>query len=112
MTMEKIIAFGTGSTAEYFYHHMDSRKVEILAFLNTVESGGTFHEYPVIGLTELLHYSYDYILICSGYVDEMTEVLRKNGVPYEKITSFIYDNPSVFRRIQEGIKENVKALRA
>lgn len=110
MTMEKIIAFGTGSTAEYFYQHMDPRKVEVLAFLNTVESGGTFHEYPVIGLDSLSHSSYDYILICSGYVDEMTKVLRQNGVPDEKITSFMYDNPSVFRQIQEMIDADVNRI--
>lgn len=105
--MDRIIAFGTGSTAEYFCRHMDLKKVEILAFLNTRDAGGCFHDRPIIGLSDLNQYPYDYILICSGYVDEMTEVLLLAGVPEGKITSFMYDNPSVFHRIQGAMEEEV-----
>ena len=105
--MDNILIFGTGSSAEYFISNMDRSKVNILAAINTNRNGGFYHEYPVIDLKQAKEYDYDYILICSGYVDEITVLLVKNGFDPDRITSFIYDNPSVYDRLGNSMKHEL-----
>lgn len=101
--MEKIIVFGTGSAANEFVELIDHDKVKIIAFINSDESVKSFCGYDVIIPETVKDYEYDYIVIASGYVHKITEVLLHVGVKEEKIVSYIYDDAKTYQGILNNI---------
>lgn len=102
--MEKILIFGTGSVSEYIFGKLDPDRVEIIAFINSSSTMDSFHGYPVISVSDIHNKDYDYILIASGYVQQITSLLLKENVSQDKIVSFIYDNAETYKTIGSEIE--------
>lgn len=98
--MDDILVFGTGSVSEELFFMLDFNKVRIKAFINTKVSVGKFHGIDIIGVSDIKAYSYDFILIASGYVKAITDILKEAGVSDNKIVSFIYDDASTYSDIK------------
>lgn len=103
--MENIIVFGTGSVAGEFAELVDESKVRIIAFINSDERVTSFCRKSVIPPETVNEYEYDYIVIASGYVNKITEVLLEAGVREDKIVSYIYDDASTYRDIVKNTDE-------
>lgn len=97
--MENIIVFGTGSAANEFVQLVDENKVRIIAFVNSDVTVKSFCERNVILPEAVNEYEYDYIVIASGYVNKITEILLKAGIREEKIVSYIYDDAQTYSDI-------------
>lgn len=97
--MENIIVFGTGSTAYEFVKLVDNDKVTIIAFINSDISTKSFCGRKVIAPEAVKDYDYDYIVIASGYVNKITELLLEAGVREKKIVSYIYDDAQTYQDI-------------
>lgn len=98
----RIVVFGTGSVAKYFLDIVDLNKVTIVAFANSTKMD-SFEGYRCIQPEELGDIEFDYILIGSGYVEQITGLLVSMGVSQEKIVSFIFDDSITYVRIKEEI---------
>lgn len=103
--MENIIVFGTGSVANEFVKFVDKNKVTIIAFVNSDISIRSFCGRDVIVPEAVKEYEYDYIVIASGYVNKITELLLEAGVREEKIVSYIYDDAQTYQDILENTNE-------
>ena len=101
---DRIIVFGTGSVAEYFINIVDAEKVDIIAFAQD-KPDTYFHGVNCIKTKDINMYEYDYVVVASGYVEKIIESLVTNGIPEEKIISFIYDDSSTYKMIQSRISK-------
>lgn len=101
--METILIYGTGSVAEKVYPMLDLEKIEVLAFINSNPTIDVFHCHKVICENEISDYEFDYILICSGYVENIIRRLSEAGITRSKIVAFIYDDAETYRGISENI---------
>ena len=99
--MDKLLVFGTGSVAERFMSIVNLNKVKILAFINSATPFLTFHGYDVIGVEKMQEYSYDYIVIASGYTVPIRKVLKDAGIEEAKVVSYIYDDDIIFHELSE-----------
>lgn len=100
--MENIIVFGTGSAANEFVKLVDNNKVTIIAFVNSDKGVKSFCGKDVIAPEDVKDYDYDYIVVASGYVNKITELLLETGVRQERIVSYIYDDAQTYQDILEN----------
>lgn len=103
--MEHIIVFGTGSVANDFLQSVDSNKVEIIAFVNSDTCMNKFFQYDVIPLSAIKDYRYDCIVIASGYVRRITEMLLSVGVEEDDIVSYIYDDTEIYQEMFNNMNQ-------
>lgn len=103
--MDNILIFGTGSVANKLLEDIDNNKVKILAFINSDNTFGKFREYNVITPENICNYEYDYIIIASGYVKDIIQVLKNYNIPYNKIVSFIYDDSETYEYLANEMSD-------
>ena len=100
---EKILIFGTGSVSYELYEKMNFNKIDVLAFINSNFKDEFFFDKKVILPEQIGLYEYDYIVIASGYVKKITDILLGVGVKQERIVSYIYDDSSTYIDLQNNM---------
>ncbi|MDC7278808.1 TylF/MycF family methyltransferase [Butyrivibrio fibrisolvens] len=105
--MDRIIIFGTGSVADSLFSKLDLTKVVVVAFVNSKKKFESFHEIEVITEKEICQFDYDYLVIASGYVNQIAELLKNYSIPQNKIVSYIYDEVETYRWISSEIAKIV-----
>lgn len=83
-----IILFGIGSISKFLTEHV-REQIKILAYLVTGESE-TVNGIPTITLEQLSETEYDYIVVAFGNTMKGIEILKKAGVPDDKIVGYAY----------------------
>ena len=102
--MKKLFIFGTGTVSEYILKKLDKDKVDIIGFVKTeYKPKEIFHGFKVYSLNDITKIDYDYILIASGYVQTIRDILIKANIPLNKIISFIFDDGSCLAEIKTEI---------
>lgn len=99
---KRIVIFGTGSVAKVFLDEV-SEETEIVAFVNSNEKVKDFYGYKVIMPEQICEYDYDYIVIASGYYNEMEGKLLALGYDKKKIIGFIFDEIESYQEMAGAI---------
>jgi len=88
-----IIIFGTGSTAKSALKQIDLTKQNIVAITDNDQNkwGKEWNGFKIINPDQLSDYSYDFILICSMYTEEIIETILKKGISRKSIVPY-FDN--------------------
>lgn len=102
---EKILIFGTGSVSYELYKKLNFNKINVLAFINSNFKDEIFFDKKVISPEQIRLFEYDYIVIASGYVKKITNILLELGVNKEKIVSYIYDDSSTYIDLQRNMNQ-------
>lgn len=106
--MYKVLLFGTGSSSYRVKSVLNSKKTELIGYLDNNKSvQGTLHYgLPVFAPDKVLLLQYDYIIIASVYYDEINDQLNKLEVPLDRIIN-IYKHLQLnsFKRIMEQFQE-------
>lgn len=98
----KIFVFGTGSVANLLLHKF-KKGIEILAFVNSDTAIKVFNGYKVVTPDDICKYDFDYILIASGYYEDIEKMLLDLGIDQEKIVGFIFDNAKTYQELNQAI---------
>ncbi|OXS77032.1 hypothetical protein B1B04_01115 [Lysinibacillus sp. KCTC 33748] len=88
MFKKKVLIFGTGSSSIEFYGYLNLEKVEIIAFIdsNPLKKNTFFLErYKILSPKDIKNVYYDVIIVASVFQDEISSLLIKENVPFEKI---------------------------
>ena len=97
-----IIVFGTGSVAKAFLEEV-SCETKIVGFVNSNEEVRDFYGYKVITPEEIKEYEFDYIVVASGYYNEIESKLLALGCDKNKIVGFIFDEIESYREMSDAI---------
>ena len=95
--MSNLLIFGNGAIAQILINqYLNLEKNTIIGFINSLQlstpSTPTCNgEIPMIPLNKIEEVSYDYLIIASGYFDEMYEQCLAHNVPTEKIIGVVQD---------------------
>lgn len=108
--MENILIFGTGTVSEFIFNQLDFCMVNVLAFVNSETFKSEFHGYKIINPSEIVNYKYDYILIASGYVENIIRQLEKYGIDRSKIVSFIFDEKETYNVMSSSINKTLSDM--
>lgn len=103
MKKDKLLIFGTGSVSYDLLRILNYNNIEIIAFVNSDTAMKEFCNKPVITPDEIVEYSYDYIVIASGYVEKMRQILLDLNVDQSKIVCYIFDDITTFQGIRQAI---------
>ena len=105
--VDRVIIFGTGSVAEHFLNVLDKEKIEIIAFCNSDPSIKEFHNVPCMIPEKIHSCDFDYILIASGNVEKITDMLVNLGISTDRIVSFIYDESDTYIWMADTIRKEI-----
>lgn len=108
--MKTLLVWGTGNTAKMMMRYI-SKDIKILGFVdNAIKPGKSFYGYEVYTPEEMMHLSYDYLIVCSIFAEdilkqtsqmnlESTKIIVWNNELWEKY--FVYKNFFFRERIEE-----------
>lgn len=84
MKIDKIIIYGTGSSAQAYYDQF-SKKEKVVFFYETNPSKDFFNSLPVKKFPDKSIKECDYLIIASMFYPEILELVLKSGFPISKI---------------------------
>ena len=84
MKIDKIIIYGTGTSAQSYYDEF-GKKEKVIFFYETNPSKDFFNSLPVKKFPDKPIEEYDYLIIASMFYPEILELVLKNGFPISKI---------------------------
>ena len=95
---KSVCIYGTGGASHELSMLLDACRpdITILYYFDSFKDNGNFRQKPVINLTRLHNYTFDYIIIASAYAEDIERSLQRHGVKYP-IYRF-YKNSSLFTR--------------
>jgi hypothetical protein len=106
--MNNVFIFGTGGVADILVkEYLDLEKNTILGYINTItKDEKTKNGYPVIGLSEIEQYDFDFILLASRQHDIMYRQCIEKGIPEQKIVGIVQEG--TLKLIQDDVNKCIK----
>jgi glycosyltransferase involved in cell wall biosynthesis len=107
----KVVIFGIGNIYEKYKRYVDKSTIILLIDNNECRHGTTVDGFIVKSPISIMCEDYDYIILMSTYIDEMTKQLLDYGIPEEKIKTYkdiygLYEIPIMVNGDDEQFKLN------
>lgn len=107
----KIVIFGTGAVAAYFYRQIDWDRVWVTGYVDSYQNGQELNGIPVYPEEQIPKLSFEYLVIACGSVTGVKERLKEvYGVQEDCLVGVLADEESLQEELNWKVNRELSAV--